>query len=187
MVSHKGSILGPLLFLIYINDLYRSCNIIKFILFADDTTLLASNKDMHELPHTVNKELKVISEWLTANKLSINISKTNYIIFREKSTKCFNINPVLINNVTINQVSSTRFLGVEINSEFNWKDHIKIVSKKVAIAIGLISIVKFKLSNKTLMLLYDTLVLAQLSYCNMIWASTYKTTLDKLYILRKKL
>jgi len=158
----------------------------KFILFADDTTLLASNKSLSVLMSIINKELVVISEWLKANKLSLNIAKTNYIIFRQKNEIASNVNFIQINNITINKVPSTKFLGVQINSEFNWKDHINTITKKVSRAIGVIGRIKYRLTKRTLMLLYDTLVLSQLTYCNVVWASTYKTSLSKLYILQKK-
>lgn len=181
----QGSILGPLLFLIYINDLHRSSNILKFILFADDTTILYSNKSLDKSFDTLNKEINKVNEWMKVNKLSLNIAKTNYIIFRKKINQT-NMHQIFIDNSTINQVSSTTFLGVMINSELNWKDHISILAKKVARATGVIGRLKYKLSKKTLMLLYDTLILSQITYCNVIWASTYKTTLEKIHVLQKK-
>ena len=181
----QGSILGPLLFLIYINDLYRSSDILKFILFADDTTILLSNRSLHTLFEIVNKELAKVNEWLKVNKLSLNINKTNYIIFRNTKNQ-LNSHQINVNNYSINRVNSTRFLGVEINSEFNWKNHVNSITIKIARTIGVIRRLKYKLSNKTLMLLYDTLILSQITYCNIIWASTYKTTLAKIYMLQKK-
>jgi len=130
----QGSILGPLLFLVYINDIHRSSSIMKFILFADDTTLLASNKSLSALMNLVNEELHVINEWLKTNKLSLNIAKTHYIIFREKTeaVSVSNTNLITINNTVISKVPSTKFLRrpIEINSEFTWKDHIKSITKK---------------------------------------------------------
>jgi len=79
----QGSILGPLLFLIYINDIHKSSSLFNFIMLADDTTLLFSVKSLTCLQSTVNNELDKVSEWLKTNKLSINISKTNYMIFKK--------------------------------------------------------------------------------------------------------
>ena len=77
----QGSILGPLLFLIYVNDLFKSSNILNPIMFADDTNLFYSHKNISNLFKTVNNELKNIHEWFKANKLSLNISKTKYSFF----------------------------------------------------------------------------------------------------------
>ena len=83
----QGSILGPLLFLIYINDIINSSSIFKFIMFADDTTVLASHKNLNVLIDTLNVELSKISTWFKCNKLSLNISKTNFMHFQTTSTK----------------------------------------------------------------------------------------------------
>ena len=78
----QGTVLGPLLFLIYINDLINSTTKLSTILFADDTNMFCSGKDMHELEATVNSELARVQEWLTLNQMTLNIKKTNFIIFK---------------------------------------------------------------------------------------------------------
>ena len=83
----QGSILGPLLFLIYINDLVNSANKLSTILLADDTYLFYSGKDIGTIEYTVNNELTQIQEWLTSNQLTLNIKKTNFIIFKSHTQK----------------------------------------------------------------------------------------------------
>ena len=90
----QGSILGSILFLLYINDIHRTSLILSFILFADDTTILFSSKDLKTLFDTINKELISLSVWFRVNKLSVNISKTNYILF--KSCKVTSSHPDLL-------------------------------------------------------------------------------------------
>ena len=80
----QGSILGPLLFLLYINDISSVSSILFSILFADDTTLFYSSKNLQELSDVINNELSMMMEWLNANRLSLNIDKTNFMIFRPK-------------------------------------------------------------------------------------------------------
>ena len=83
----QGSVLGPLLFLLYVNDIHRSSKILSFILFADDTNIFNSHSDISTLTNTTNEELKKVAEWLRANKLSLNLKKTQFIIFKAKNKK----------------------------------------------------------------------------------------------------
>ena len=80
----QDSVLGPLLFLLYINDLYKSSNKLQFYLFADDTSLTYANGDLKKLETEINEELFKVCSWLVVNKLTLNIEKTNYIIFRPR-------------------------------------------------------------------------------------------------------
>ena len=181
----QGSILGPLLSLIYVNDIHTCLSSLKFILFADDTTILFSNKSLDNLLLIANKELEKVNEWCRVNRLSLNFNKTNFMIFK-KNYSPSNCSQIVIDNNTIKHVTSTKFLGIEINSLIGWKEHISVINQKISRAIGVIRRVRFKLTVKTSMLLYDSLILSQITYCNILWASTYKTSLSKIYILQKR-
>jgi len=183
----QGSVLGPILFLIYMNDINRSSSILTFILFADDTTILFSSNSLDNLNLIINKELISVNEWIKANKLSLNISKTNFIIFKKKLQSPQNFVIVTMENTIIKQVTSTKFLGVNINTENGWKDHINEVTKKISRALGIIRRIRYKLTTKTAMLLYDALILSHITYCNIVWAATYKTRLKWLYVMQKEL
>ena len=109
----QGSILGPLLFVLNVNDIMNCSKLLQFILFADDKNLFYCNKNYEDLMKNVNSELSKLSEWFRANRLSLKISKTNYILFGNRR-KCltdtqFNIH---IDGNTIERVSFTKFLGV---------------------------------------------------------------------------
>ena len=133
----QGSILGPLLFLIYINDLYNVCRDSVPILFADDTNLFYKGNKMEDLVKTINGELENISLWLKINKLSLNIKKTHFIMFqRGKST--MSIPDITIDNQPIDKVEKTKFLGVFIDSKLSWKNHICLVAGKLSKSIGMI-------------------------------------------------
>ena len=170
----QGSILGPLLFILYINDIANSSSLLKFILFADDTNVFYSCKDINNLNSILNFELGNVTEWLIANELSINIKKTNYIIFRARQRKIdldgFSIK---INNQLIERKKNTTFLGVIILEHLSRKDHISTVAGKISRSIGIISKSRFFISQTSLFMLYYSLVYPYLYYGNIIWGSTY--------------
>ena len=133
----QGSILGPILFLIYINDLFNVCQHVMPILFADDTNLFLSGHNLDMMETIINQELKEISEWLKVNKLSLNIKKTHYMIFTTKRKRLVDVS-LQIDGHIINETNSTKFLGVIIDNKLSWKNHIKHVVGKVSRGIGMI-------------------------------------------------
>ena len=210
----QGSILGPLLFIIYVNDITTSTSLFEIILFADDTTLLYSHPEIVSKIDVINKELSEISNWFRANKLSVNASKTNYMMLgtphitnkyidvnlksqnvvngnisetsnniNENSTKQ-TIN-VILDDVSLERVSSTKFLGVIIDENLTWKNHIDAISKNISRNIGILSKLKHFVPEYILYSLYCTLVLPYINYGILIWGNTYKTYLDKIFKLQK--
>ena len=127
----QGSILGRLLFLIYINDLCLVCKNTLPVLFADDTNLFKSHQDLAHIEKVLNEELKSISLWLRVNKLSLNVKKRPISVFflNEKFYRPFKL---LINNQAIGEVNNTKFLGVIIDQKINWNDHINYAAGKVS-------------------------------------------------------
>ena len=106
----QGSVLGPLLFLVYINDICNSSDLLSFILFADDTNLLMCNKNLDTLIDKMNEELLKINTWLQLNKLSLNLKKTNFILFKSSKKKITKKPDIKIKDHYITQVKSTKFL-----------------------------------------------------------------------------
>ena len=133
----QGSVLGPLLFLIYINDLPNISKKIKFYLFADDTNIYLESHDLQSLEKTMNKELEKLFEWLCINRLSPNISKTNFIIFCPVNKPKIPVT-ILINKEAIDEVTQVKYLRILIDSQLTFKQHIGELNKKVAIAIGIL-------------------------------------------------
>ena len=121
----QGSILGPLLFFIYINDFPNSSKLFNFLMYADDTTLFCCLEDItfHNKELVLNNELQRVHLWLKANRLSLNVKKTKYMLFcKQKGTEIKELN-LRISNDAIQSVNNFNFLGLHINSKLNWDTH----------------------------------------------------------------
>ena len=182
----QGSNLGPLLFLLYINDLAMISKNLYFILFADDTNIFFAHHSWQTLMQIINNELKLVNNWFSANRLTLNIDKTNFILFRSHRK----ITPIDITlemaGSPLSQVESVKFLGVTVDSHLSWRDHINSIAQKIAKSIGILNRISHLLPEAAKLNLYYSLILPYLSYCNMIWASNYDSRINKLIILQKK-
>ena len=137
------SILGPMLFLIYISDITSVSKIQELILFADDTNIFISHKDLDPLIQIINSEISRLNSWFIANKLSLNLSKTNFIIFTKRKYDRSSVsNKITFDGGAIHQVSSTKFLGVQIDEHLTWSDHIQSVADKISKTCGILSKLK---------------------------------------------
>ena len=182
----QGSILGPLLFLLYINDIQNCSNLTSIILFADDTSIFHSHKCLKTLNKTIQSELNKISNWLIVNKLSINTLKTKFMVFRSsKKKQNYNVT-ISINDKKIEQVKKTTFLGVIIDEYLTWNDHLSLIHNKLLKSAAIISKSRHYLNIKARKLLYYALVYPYLIYSNIIWGSTYKKIILRLINIQKK-
>ena len=128
----QGSVLGIVLFLLYINDISRSSNQIRFVHFADDTTVFVSDSDINNVHATVNRELVGVVNWLKANRLSLNVSKTSYMIISNQK----NAIVIRIRDLILTKVSTVKFLGVTLDANVTFKDHPKNVTTKISKSVG---------------------------------------------------
>ena len=181
----QGSILGPLLFIMYINDI-QNCSICSKILYADDTNMFISGSDVNDLFRRMNIELEKLSDWLIANKLSLNVAKTHYVLFQPGRNTVHDVPQLTINGQSIERKSSTLFLGVVLDSKLNWHEHISYIKGKIAKNIGIINKVKRVLNVSTLRTLYYAFVFPYLSYCIECWGSAAKTRTSPLLTLQKR-
>ena len=172
-------------FFIYINDIIHVSKILDFSLFADDTNIFFSHKNPAQLIQILNDEIKKLSEWFKSNKLSLNLTKTKFIVFKLRQKVCHHSFQVSIDSNYIEQVKETVFLGVILDEEFSWKSHISHIAGKISKAIGIIFKASFYLHQKSLLTLYYSIVYPYIEYCNVVWASMYKHNLRRINLLQK--
>ena len=180
----QGSILGPLLFLIYINDIVNSSTILKFFLFADDTTIFYSSKPSTSLENILNTELDKVNIWLNTNKLSLNVDKSCFLKFSLLPTTP-NLN-IKIANKPLQKKRVTKYLGVLIDDKLTWKDHIQTVNIKLRKGIGILSILKEFVTQSTLKSLYFSFIHPYLEYNLLNWSSAYPSNLKCLKVSTNK-
>ena len=182
----QGSILGPLLFILYINDFSNVSDILYSVLFADDTNVFLNGRDIHKLINTMQQELLKLHTWLLCNKLTLNISKTHYIIFHRAKHKKIEIN-IEINEIVIEQVKYTKFLGVIIADNLDWSDHISYINPKIAKGVGIICRAKKYFSITALIQLYNAFIYPYLIYYVEVWGNALSIHLTPLLKIQNKI
>jgi hypothetical protein len=203
----QGTTLGPILFLCYINDIFHCTNLSLF-LFADDTSCLIKGDNINNLINTLNGELQKITNWLTINKMALNINKTKYIIFRARGKKLDNIPNVILNMNEIGaehdqqkcfimqrvsndeQTYENKFyklLGVYLDEYLTFDFHTKFLISKLSRSIYCIKRAVNKLSKKALKLLYNSMFHSHLLYCSIITSCTSQSNINKIFKMQKKI
>ena len=147
----------------------------------------ATGKDLNELADLVNIEIESIVSWLNANKMSLNVDKTHFMVFKPSKKKVLSNIEIKINNSNILEVDNTKFLGVIIDSKLTWKDHITYVTNKIDKNIGVLIKCRKVFNEKTLITLYYSFIYPYLSYCIHVWGSTFKTYLKRVVTLQKRI
>ena len=183
----QGSTLGPLLFLIYINDFQYSLDKSKASHFADDTNILYASKNIKTIESVLNHELKLASTWLRANKLSLNEDKTKLLIFHSKN-KVLKENSISIklNNIKLSLSKSVNYLGLLIDDCLSWNCHITNLSKKLSRANGILSKLRYNAPKSICISVYYSIFYSYLNYGNSVWTLTSEENLNSVRILQKK-
>ena len=186
----QGSILGPLLFIIYMNDLPDCLKHSKVILYADDSTLYITGDDKPLLYNNMKYDLERLVDWFRANKLSLNLNKTNCVLFRPNKINLENISDnytLKVGSEIIQEVSCVKFLGLILDQFLSWTQQIKAISDKLARSVYILNSVKRYLPLNIMKTLYYSLFYGHISYGIILWApNCFKYNLNKIIKLQKK-
>ena len=182
----QGSVLGPLLLLIYINDIPNTSSKFAFYLFADDTSIYFESGNLEQLQKVVNSELKHIEKWLDANKLALNVDKTNFVIFHSPQKPLYENITIKFGKQHVTKANHVKFLGLLLDENLSWKHHLSELSKKLARTCGTFFKVRHLLPTDALVSWYYSLFASFLQYGIVVWGLTYDTYIKPIFILQKK-
>ena len=163
----QGSCLGPLIFLIFVNDMQLHLSEVESIQFADDTTILFSHRNETYLQYCIERELSILSDWFRANKLTLNVDKSVFLLFNRSGRK--QIDQLKLGDELIMRVSNTKFLGTWIDDHLNWKTHMCKLLGKLKCGLGMLQRSRDLLSKRAKKLLYYGQVHSHLCYGLGVW------------------
>ena len=174
----QGSVLGPLLFLIYINDIVNSSKLFNFTLFADDTSLYYSCKNTNNLENIINSELAKISDWLSANRLSLNVAKSKLLYFTNKNRNSLKDIEIKINGESLKEVDSAKYLGVHMDNKLSWNVHTNHIKLRLSKGISMLAKIRHYVPEPVRRSLYFTFINSHTGYNLLNWGTAPSTYTD---------
>ena len=184
----QGSLVGPLLFIIFMNDIVNCSKLLNFILYADDTNVFLDVDDLSRGLTVVNSELQKLSAWMKCNSLTLNETKLHYVVFSGKRRILHTSRDVLrMDGNVIKKVTSTKFLGIQLDERLLFDVHISFIIRKVSKFIPILYNIRSILTPIALKYIYHGLIYPNLTYCVSVWGNCPKSYLNPLFILQKKI
>jgi hypothetical protein len=181
----QGSVLGPLLFLLYINDLLQITNgNSKIVLFADDTSIIVTNPNPTNFEKSVNKTIHDINEWFNTNLLSLNLDKTHFIQFVTKNSSLIDFN-ITHGNKKIANICSTKFLGLTLDNTLSWRTHIDTIVPKLSSASFAMRAFKPFLFQDSLWIVYYSYFHSTMTYGLIFWGNSHYSNI--IFRLQKRI
>ena len=177
----QGSLLGPLFFIIYINDLVDCVKSCKVQLYADDTVLYFSNSSMQNIESALNSDLENVSKWMSKNKLTVNCKKTECMLIGNKHMLAkHNVLKVTLNDTPLNQVHEFKYLGLICDETLSWNRHIESLLSKIGKMVGFLGRLRHSLNESVVNSIYKALIIPYFDYGDAIYGSACKTYIEKL-------
>ena len=184
----QGSCLGPLLFIIYMNDFEKCLKKSKPNMYADDTSISYASNEINELFNEIKGELDLVSSWMRQNKLSLNAEKSEFMLIGhpKQLNKAKDFPDLEVEDQKLCRAQKTKYLGVIIDESMNWEEQLKTVKRKIKNGLGAMFKLKNILSQKQLATVYRALIESHLRYCSVIWGCLSNTKLESLQRLQNR-
>jgi hypothetical protein len=187
----QGTVLGPVLFILYINDLLLYLDkhsTVSPIAFADDTSLLFSHNDVDSAIAIVNRELDLVADWFNVNRLTLNVDKTSYLLFKKpQSPKFLPSNSLMINGAALTEETNVKCLGVVLSANLSWQMHVEHLTKRLSYSLAVLyRLARCGVPRRSLIPVYKALFLPHINYCSLVWGSSGPSVLKPLQVLQNR-
>ncbi len=184
----QGLNLGPLLFLLHINDLPKYLSYTSANMFADDTNITTKGLNVEEIQTRLNYDLEHIHQWLLANKLTLNKNRTEYMITGSRQRlSIIEADPTIdLGESKIKRVNHSKTIGIIIDGQLSWEKRVETTVSKVSKGIGMLKRIKSRVPKRTLIKVYNAIILPHFDYCSLVWSNCSEYLLDKLQKMQNK-